>query len=44
MLLLSPHTGCEDRVLDGPASEDEGPYALTLNTVELITILGALFP
>ena len=28
---------CEDRVLDGPASEDKGPYPLTPNTVELFT-------
>ena len=26
---------CEDWVLDGPASENKGPYALTPNTVEL---------
>ena len=34
---------CEDRVLDGPASEDTGPYALTPKTVELIPTLGAHF-
>ena len=27
---------CEEQVLDRPASEDKGPYALTPNTVELI--------
>ena len=32
------------RVLDGPASGDKGPYALTPNTVELIPTLGALPP
>jgi len=31
---------CEDRGLDGPASEDKGPYALDPNTVELIPTLG----
>jgi len=40
---------CEDRVLDGPALEDKGPYALAPNTltplpriVEPITTLGGL--
>ena len=32
--LCLQRTECEDRILDGPAPEDKGPYTLTPNTVD----------